>query len=434
MSFSIRSVFTGLVIALAGFVSAEPARAQASSEIDRIVAIADESVILASELNIAVENILKQYSGREAQLPPRDILERQVLERLIIMKLQVDRAESSGIRIADSELLRTAQSVAGNAGMTLDQMKAALKRDGFEFESYLNTLREEIMVRRLQQRIVQSRVLVSESEIDQYLAKRDVNSDEVQLANILVALPDGANAEQIALASKKIEGIYQLIKAGTMDFRAAAIRYSDDRNALDGGDLGWRDLNSIPSRFGDMIRGMQKGQVTEPVRGPSGFQLVQMVDRRTTGNKVITEYQADSFLIRVNDLVSDEQAKSRIDEFRRRIISGEDFATLAKQHSDDEFSRSRGGRLDWFEQNAYGSAIGTAVPKLADGDVSMPIRSDVGWHLIRRVATRERDVSEENRRELARQIIGERKSEEEYERFLRQLRSEAFIESRLNQA
>lgn len=419
-------------------LAAPPAVAQllsgpgaATGAIDGIVAVVDEDVILRSELDLALANVRAQYRGREEQLPPDQVLERQVLDRLVLMRLQVARAEGTGIRIGDTELNQTIQGIAQRSGITLEQMRAQLEAQGLSFDDYRRSVREELQMRRLQQRVVQTRVVVSETEIDQLLAQRDLDGVEFRLANLLVALPDGATPQQVATAEQKILGIRGLLDRGEMDFRAAAIRYSDDRNALEGGDLGWREASAIPARFAELIRGLQPGQYTAPIRGPSGFQIVQLVETRNAGPQTVTEFQADHLLVAVTEIVGDEAARREIDELRARIEAGEDFAALAREHSDDTFSRNRGGRLDWFTAEAFGTEVGAQVLGLADGQLSAPFRTESGWHVIRRVAQREQDITEENRRQRARQLIGERKAQDEFERFLRQLRADAFVESRL---
>lgn len=432
----LQPAFTGLLAAALAF--AAPTRAQllagpgaSSGSVDSIVAVVDEDVILKSELDRAVANVRNQYQGREAQLPPENVLQRQVLDRLVLMRLQVARAENTGIRIGDTELNQTLQSIAGQSGVSIEQMRAQIEGGGLSFDDYRRSVREELQMRRLQQRVVQSRVVIGESEIDQFLALRNVDSTEFQLANLLVALPDGATPEQVATAEQKINGIKALMDRGEIDFRAAAIRYSDDRNALEGGDLGWREANSIPPRFAELIQGLQPGQYTAPIRGPSGFQMVQLVGVRESGPQTITEYQADHLLVAVNDVVGDEAARRKIDELRARIESGDDFAKIARENSDDTFSRNRGGRLDWFSGETFGPAVTQQVQSLQDGQLSAVFRTEAGWHVVRRIAERQQDVTDENRRQRARQQIGERKAQDEFERFLRQLRADAYVESRL---
>lgn len=408
-----------------------PVMAQVTQPVDSIVAIVDEDVILRSELNRAVENILIQYADQPGALPPRDVLERQVLDRLVLMRLQVSRARDSGIRVSDSEVTQAVQSVAARNRMTVDQLRQRLQADGLDYDEFRANLREEMLIERLRQRYLQSRVQVSEAEVDQLLETRQVGGPEVHLAIILVALPDGATPEQVNTAYQKAAGIKAVVEKGELDFRAAAIRYSDAPNALDGGDLGWRGYDSIPPAFVDLVRSLQPGQVSEPIRGPGGFQLIHVAETREAGRQVVTEYNAQHLLVRITPTRPYEAARQRAEELHRRIQAGEDFAALAREFSDDTITRSSGGDMGWFLINAWGSAVGNVLNGLADGQLSEPFASEIGWHIIRRLGTREQDVTEENRRNQAREIISRRKAEEEYERFLRQLRSEAYVESRL---
>lgn len=407
------------------------AQAQGTTAIDGIVAVVDEDVILRSELDRAVNNIMAQYASQPGQLPPRDVLERQVLDRLVLMRLQLVQAQDTGIRVSDSELSQAIQSVATRNRMTQDQLRQRLAADGISYEEFRNSLREEMLVERLRQRYIQSRVQVSETEIDQLLALREIGGPEVRLANIVVALPDGATPEQVATAQRKIEGIRNVILSGELDFRAAAIRYSDSQNALDGGEIGWRGLDAIPPAFSNIIRGMKAGDITQPLRGPNGYQLIHVSETREASQQTVTEYNAQGLMVRVTPTVPVEVARQKIEALHGRIAAGEDFAAIARAESDDTLTRSDGGDMGWFVINAWGTAIGNQIQSLADGQLSQPFQSAVGWHVVRRLGTREQDVTETNRRNQAREIIAQRKAEEEFERFLRQIRSEAYVESRL---
>lgn len=407
------------------------AQAQELQPVDGIVAVVDEDVILRSELDQAMNNILAQFRDREQQLPPRNILEKQVLERLILMRLQLERARGSGVRVSDAELEQAVQSIAAQNRITPDQLRAQLVADGLSYEEFRNQLRDEITVQRLQQRIVQSRVAVSNTEIEQVLAQQKDSGLVYRLANIVVALPEAPTPEQVQLAQTKIDGVRQLLDRGEMDFAAAAIRYSDAGNALEGGDLGWRGLDEVPAMFGNLIRSMRVGQITDPIRGPSGFQLIKLVETREQGAQTQTEFRARHLMVRTSELVSDAQARQKVEQLHQRIVAGEDFAVLAREHSDDTTTKAQGGDMGWFEQTAWGSAVAQQIAALDDGEVSAPFRTDAGWHLIQRTAQRETDVTEANRRNQAREVITRRKAEEEVERFTRQLRSEAFVDIRL---
>ena len=420
---------------LASLLALSPgARAQsATTPVDSIVAVIDEDVILRSELDRAVANIVKQFGNSQTQqLPPRDVLERQVLERLVMLRLQVARANDSGIRVSDAEIQQAVTGIANQNRMTLDQLRQRLVADGIAYDEFVANLREEMLVQRLRQRFIQSRVQVSEGEVDQLLATREVGNNEVRLAAIQIVLPEGATPAQIQDAGTKITEIKAAIERGEIDFRSAAIRYSQAPNALEGGEIGWRSLDAIPPAFVAIIREMKPGDITAPVRNASGFQILQLVETRTGQAQKAVQYNALDILVRTSDVVSAEQARQKIEALRDRIVAGEDFGKVAREASDDTLTRNKGGDMGWFQLDQWGGAVAAQLQRLADGELSPVFQSDAGFHLIKRLGMREQDVTEDNRRNQARSIIGERKGDEEYERFLRQLRSEAFVESRLS--
>ncbi|MBD9535409.1 MAG: peptidylprolyl isomerase [Stenotrophomonas sp.] len=420
------------VLALSG-VSA-PAVAQ-QQPLDRIAAIVDEDVILQSELQRAVNNIKGQYAGREAQLPPEAVLERQVLERLVLVKLQVARAEGSGIRVGDEELNHAIGSIAQQNGTTVDGLRQRLAQDGIGFTDFRNSVREEIITQRLRQSFAQSRISVSEGEVDAALAQQNAGGAQYHLAHILVALPEGANAEQIATGQSKVDGIKNLLDKGELDFAAAAVRYSDSPNALESGDLGWRSLDEIPSAFSNQIKNMKAGDVLGPIRGPSGFQLLKLVEVREAGAgggsaAQVTEFHARHILVRITDQVDEAAAKARIDTLRARIAGGADFQAVAKESSDDANSRGQGGDLGWFPADAFGPDFGKQIEGVSDGGVTAPFRTDAGWHIVQRVGTRQTDVTDDNKRAQIRDQIGRRKLDDEYNRFLQELRGDAYVSFR----
>jgi len=419
-----------LTVAAAATFLPSPASAQQSQPIERIAAIVDEDVILQSELDLAMRNIMSQYAGHEDQLPPRAILERQVLERLVLTRLQVDRAHSQGIRPSDQEINQGVASIAQQNGLDLDGLHRRLAQDGLSFEEFRRSLADEITVQRLRQAFGQSRVSVSEAEVEAALSQQS-SAVQYHLAHILVALPEGATAEQIATGQTKIEGIKSVVDRGELTFSAAAVRYSDSPNALEGGDLGWRSLDEIPSAFAQTITSMAPGQILGPIRGPSGFQLLQLVEVRdmAAGGPVqtVAEYHVRHILTRVNDRQDDATARARIDTLRARIAGGADFQDVAREASEDNNSRGQGGDLGWFPADAFGPDFGKQVTALADGAISQPFRTDAGWHVIQRVAERQTDLTNENRRAQVRDTIGRRKLEEEFNRYLMELRGEAYV-------
>lgn len=410
------------------------AHAQTAEPIDRIAAVVEEDVILQSELDRAMRNVLAQYANRQDQLPPRDVLEKQVLERLILVRLQVTRAERSGIRVSDEELDQAVNGVASQNGVSIDQLRQQLASEGIGYSDFRSTLRDEMITQRLRQSFAQGRINVSEAEVNSALAAQANTGAQVHLAHILVALPDGATADQIAVGQKKIDGVKALIDKGEMDFAAAAVRYSDSPNALEGGDLGWRSQDEIPTAFAEQIRNLQPGQIIGPIRGPSGFQLVKLVEVRDASQAApgtVTQYQARHILIRSENEASDPQAKAKAETLRARIAGGADFATVAKESSEDPNNKDKGGDLGWFAQDAFGADFGAQVAALRDGQVSAPFKTAAGWHVVQRVASRQTAANtDDTRRAQMREVIGRRKLEDEYNRFLREMRGEAYVDIR----
>ncbi|MFC3813671.1 peptidylprolyl isomerase [Lysobacter sp. GCM10012299] len=428
------AVLTG-TLPLATAAAQDPASATTSGiqPMDGIAAVVDEDVILKSELDRAVANILGQYAGRENQLPPRDVLERQVLERLVLVKLQVARAASTGVRVTDQEVDQTIAGIAQQNRVTPEQLRQQLAHEGTSYADFRSSIRDELLIQRLRQRFAQSRVTVSDSEIDAAMAAQANSGSQYHLAHILVQLPEGATAEQIAVAQKKVEGVKALIDKGEMDFAAAAVRYSDSPNALEGGDLGWRSVDEIPQAFATLMRSMKVGDITAPIRGPSGFQLVKLVETRDASQAapaMVTQYQARHILVRVDDKTDDAKAKAKATTLQARLAGGADFAVLAQESSDDASTRNKGGELGWFTRDEFGPEFGSAVAGLQPGQVSAPVRTQAGWHVIKLEGSRETDVGDRNRRAQVQETIGRRKLEDEWNRYLREMRGEAFVDVR----
>ncbi len=426
----ITALVAALMLAVPGFAQTP---AQNLQTLDRIAAVVDEDVILQSELDRAVGNVTAQYANQPGQLPPREVLERQVLERLVLVKLQVARAAGSGIRVSDDEVNNAIGNVAQQNGISVEALRERLAGDGVSFADFRNSIRDEITVQRLRQSFGQSRIQVSEAEIDAALAVQASSGAQYRLAHILVGLPEGASAEQIATGEKKIQGVKGLIDRGELDFAAAAVRYSDSPNALEGGDLGWRSLDEIPAAFSATLTGMSAGQVVGPVRGPSGFQLLKLVEVRDASQaaaRSVTEYNARHILVRITPVQDAAAAKAKIDTLRARIAGGADFVEVAKESSEDANSKSEGGDLGWFQGDAFGPAFGEQVAGTNDGQVSAPFRTEAGWHILQRVGSRQTDVTDANQRAQLRETIGRRKLEDEYNRFLQELRGEAYVNVR----
>jgi peptidyl-prolyl cis-trans isomerase SurA len=420
-----------LFLAGLGIASSVSAQLISKEPLDRIVAIAEDDVILQSDLDRAVANVIGQYRNSPQQLPPHDVLEKQVLESLIMLRLQVQRAQSTGIRVSDADVDQAMQRVAENNKITVQQLRSSLAQQGMDFDEFRKSLREQLMVQRLQQRVVQSQAIVSDSEIDILLASNSLKEGELHLQHILINLPEGATAPQIQQAKEKADDVEKQIADG-MDFTAATIRYSSAPDALQGGDLGWRRFDEVPEAFANLVEGMQPGQVSQPVRGPSGYHIVKLVDKRIGGKQVVTEYNARHIMIKIGELTSSDEARKTVTDLRHRIVdSHEDFAALAKKYSQDVNTAQGGGDLGWFQLDQFGPELANALAPLKDNEISQPFQTDVGWHIMQRLGTRQQDLTDTMKREHARDVIRNRKSDEEYDNFLHQVRSESYVDNRL---
>ncbi|HVC18278.1 MAG TPA: peptidylprolyl isomerase [Rhodanobacter sp.] len=404
-----------------------PTTAPASQRLDRIVAIANDDVILQSDLDDAVRSVQQQYASHPEQLPPMGLLQKQVLDRLILMRLQIQKAQDQGIHVSDAEVDQAVKNVAQQNKLTPEQLQAEVESSGSSFAEFRKQLGEQIMVQRLHQSVVHDSVSVTDSEIDNLLNSPTYKSGEVHLAHIQISTPGGADAAAIQASQAKAEQALAAIKGG-MDFNAAAIRYSDAPDALDGGDLGWRRLDEIPSAFADAVMSMKPGEVSPALRGPTGFHIIKLIAERQPKRQIVTEFHARQILIKPTELVSPAQAEQKAKDLYTRIVDKhEDFATLAKANSNDDTTANLGGDMGWFQQQAWGPAIAGVVGALKDNEVSKPFQSDAGWHIVQRLGTRQSDLTDEIARNEARQAIGTRKSEQVYNDYLRDMRSNAYI-------
>ncbi|MCK9537880.1 peptidylprolyl isomerase [Dokdonella sp.] len=413
-------------------VLAPRAAAQATDivPIDGIVAVVNEEVVLQSELDARVESVMKQYAGDPSQLPPRSVLEKQLLDRLILQKLQVARAEATGIKVSDAEVDRSMAAIAQQNGLDISGLRSAIEAQGLDYNHFRNNVQDQLLINNLRQRIAQSRVQVSDAEIDSVIRNGQLQRGQMHLGYIMINVPDGATPGEIDAVHAKAEEIKQQIDAG-MDFAAAAIRYSNADNALQGGDLGWRNTTELPPAMVEIAQDMQDGQTSAPVRGPNGFYLIKRIGQREQGAHLITEYKARHILIKVSELVPSSQAHAEASAIRKRIEAGEDFAKAARESSQDEATAQLGGELGWFSGTAYGPRVASVVSELKPGEISQPFETQLGWHVLQLEDVRQTDKSGELQRDEARNIVYQRKAEDEYEAFLRQLRSEAYVQIRL---
>ena len=415
------------------------AAAQRPVPVDRIVAVVNKEVITSSELADQVATAERQLRRQGTPLPDQATLERQVLERLILLKAQLQRARDTGIRVDDAQLDRAIERIAQGNKMSVDDFRRTLERDGVLFDKFRSEVRDQIIVSRLREREVDDKIQVSDSEIDLFLEQNKegaLNSKvEYNLAHILVRLPDQASPEQIEAARARAEKARAEALAGG-DFAKLAASYSDGPDALQGGALGWRSADRLPELFGEALKTMKPGDVSELLRSPAGFHLLKLVDRRESGGAdgpPVKQTHVRHILIRTNEAVSEADARRRLEDLRERIVrGGADFAELARLHSEDG-TAARGGDLGWVYPGDTVPDFERAMDALKPGEISEPVKTPFGWHLIQVLERRTASVSAERRRLVARQALRERKADEAYQEWLRQLRDQTYVELHLDE-
>jgi peptidyl-prolyl cis-trans isomerase SurA len=409
--------------------------AQRANLVDRIVAVVNKDVITYSELNKAIDVAERELRRQGGQPPARDILERQMLERLILDKAQLQMARDSGIRVDDVQLDRAVQRVAEQNKMTLSEFRGALERDGVSFEAFRQDLREQITLQRLREREVEDRVQVSDSEVEQLLSSGGAQQNqrvEYDVSHILIRVPEQANSDRIEPARLKAQKARDEAVASS-DFAKVAAEYSDAPDALRGGALGWRTQDRLPELFASEVLKMKPGDISPVLRSPAGFHVLKLNQRRgaSVDAAPVTQTRLRHILIRPSEVVSEAEARRRLLDLRERIVSGkEDFAQIARVHSEDG-TAARGGELDWLYPGDTVPEFERAYEALPIGEVSQPVRTPFGFHLIQVLERRAAGNNAERARLQAKLALRERKSEEAYEEFLRQLRDQTYVEVRL---
>lgn len=423
---------------LTALLLAAPSFAQGNTlpiEADRVIAVVNNEAVTLYELRTRVSSAAQNLRRQGTPMPAAQVLERQVLERIIVDKLQMQSAAELGMKINDSELDGALRRIAENNKLSLEQFKQALEKDGIPWAKFREEIRQEMTVSRLRDREVDSRITISEGEIDNYLASAEARGDNAEylLSHIIVRLPEQAGPEQIARLRSRIVEAQQRLQQGE-DFAKVAAAYSDAPDALSGGNLGVRPIDRLPTLYADAATKLEPGQISEVLRSSAGFHLLKLVDKR--GGKLAPrntqQTHARHILIKTTELVSDAEAKRKIDEIKARLNNGASFAELAKQHSND-MSASKGGDLGWLDQGVTVPEFEKAMNALPANTVSAPVKSPFGWHLIEVLERRVSEGGQEQLRQAARQALRERRSDEAYEDWLRQLRDRAYVEYRLEE-
>jgi len=403
----------------------------ASAEVlDTIVAVVEEDVILERELQKEVAAIEQRIRQSNATVPPIYVLRKQVLEKMIVDRLQRQMAEKAGINVSEEMLNNSAADIARRNNMDLDQFRAELESQGISYQSFLDNIRNEIIINQLRGREIGGRIKVTDREVEHYMETQDKigeESTQYHLGHILIAVKEGASSTEIQKAMSKADDLVMKLRNG-QDFTQTAISDSDDDNALKGGDLGWRTMSAMPTLFVNVITQMKQGDVSDPIRSPSGFHIIKMLELKGVDNHMVVKTKVRHILIKTNELVDDAEAKKRLYALKARIADGDDFAALARAHSDDKGSALKGGSLDWVGPGDLVKPFEDAMTKLGINEISEPVQTQFGWHIIQVLGRENKDDSSEFKKNLVREAIRKRKIEEETELWIRRLRDEAFVE------
>lgn len=435
--------FLALLLSACALLSAGGVYAQANRnapsdvvEVDRIVAVVNSDAITLYELRSRTEQAVAQLRGRNVTPPPIEDFERQVLERMIYEKVQLQHAEETQMRVDDRMLEAALGRIAESNNMNATQLRSAVERDGISWSRFRDDIRKEIILSRLRDREVESRVVVTEGEIDNYLAspqRKAEQPEEYNISHILLRVPEGASPETLMRLKARADAALDAIKRGE-DFARVAASYSEAQDALSGGSLGWRPADRMPQLFADMLPKLKVGEVSDIMRSPAGFHIMKVVDKRGGvggGDGRVSQTRARHILIKTSEVLSDAEARRRLTSLKERLDNGGSFEELARSNSQD-LSAAKGGDLGWLYPGDTVPEFEKVMNALQPGQVSEPVQSPFGWHLIQVAERRVEDVSTERQRAAARMALRERKAEEVYQDWVRQLRDRAYVEIRLN--
>ena len=412
-----------------------PAKAGGVVELDRIVAVVNNEVITSNDLNNRMAMVVKQLQAQSTQLPPQDALKKQLLERMINDMVQMQEAKETGIRVDDATLDKALQRIADENNLSMTEFRRRLEEDGVRWQKFREEVRGEVIMSRLREREVESGINVTEAEVDTQLsleAREATTDQEFRLAHILVLVPEQATSVQIEARRKRaLQALSELRKGA--EFAQISAQYSDAPDALQGGNLGWRPSGRLPAIFLEALAPLKSGEITDILRSANGFHIVKLLDKRgRNAQPTIQQTHVRHILVRGKEGVTDTDARERLARLRERIIGGADFAELAKVHSDDP-SNSKGGDLGWISTGDTVPEFERAMNQLRDNEISAPVQSSFGWHLIQVTERRTEGVTEERKRAAARNTIRACKADEAYQDWLRQTRDRAFVEYRLEE-
>lgn len=405
-------------------------------ELDNIVAVVNKDVITAGELERRQKAVVSQLSAKQTRLPPESILRRQILDQMILVQIQIQLAYASGIRVSDEQLNKIIEQIAADNQMSLSRFRQELKNQGYHFVSFREEIRSDVIIKQLRKRQIDNKIFVTDQDVIAELAsledKQSMNN-EYHLGHILIPVPESSRPEEIATAKQKAEEIVGQLMLGR-DFSEMAISVSAGQRALQGGDLGWMKQGQIPSIATSTVIALEIGAISAPIRSTSGFHIVKLIDKRSGNSKhIVKQSQARHILIKPNQVVSNKEAEKKLLQIRKRILAGDDFASLAKAISDDSGSASQGGDLGWVSPGQMVPEFEEALNNLKPGEISQPFRSQFGWHIVELLSRRKHDDTDAYLKAQARSQIHKRKSTEQTSIWLRRIRDEAYVEYRLDE-
>lgn len=406
----------------------------ATEYLDGIVAVVEDDIILESELAQEVASVMSKLKAANRQTPPADIIYKQVLEQLIISTLQSQLAQRKGIKVTDEMLDKSINEIAGQNAMDLSNFKQAIITQGMNYKTFKESVRKEMIISHLRNHEISHRIKISEQEIDHYLKTALSTEDkkaQYLLGHILIATPENASITTLQAKEAETLAVIEQLRQGE-DFQQMAVSLSSGTHALQGGKLGWRTLKQLPTLFVGVVKKMSQGDITEPIRSPSGFHILKLFDSTEIDAHMITETQVRHILLKTNELIDDEEAKRRLLSITRRLADGDDFIALAKANSDDTGSALNGGELGWVAPGLLAPPFEKAMTELEINAISEPVQTQFGWHIIQVLERRNKDNKEQQKRNQVRDNIRKRKIKAETELWLRRLRDEAYIDIRLD--
>jgi peptidyl-prolyl cis-trans isomerase SurA len=417
-----------------GCALAQPSAPQGVVNVDRVVAVVNDEAITQYELDDAKRIVLQQLKQQNVQPPAQDVLDKQVLERMMTERSLLQFAKENGVKVDDTMIERAILRIAQENKLSAEDFRKALAKENIDYPRYREDVRHELTMQRLREREVDSKITVSDAEVEQYLAtlkSQSTGEAEYKLAHILVMVPEQASAEQIDAKKRRAEEALRALKSGA-DFAQVAAGFSDASDALSGGNLGWRSGARLPTVFADEVRAMQVGQISGITRSAAGFHIVKLLEKRSHNEPmVVDQTHARHILVRVNEIVSESDAKAKIDRLKDRIDAGAKFEELAKLNSEDTTS-AKGGDLGWLNPGDTVAEFDEAMKKLEPNQISVPVRTPFGWHLIQVLERRRQDITGDRARNEAQVAIRQRKADEAFQDWVRQIRDRAYVEVRLD--